>query len=455
MRTKGVALPAMRFVLCIVMATALAYTVQGCFHVSDELHGNIALTAVLALALQGTLLAGVAKPRLKVASYAVFAVVAIGMCAASVLFSAQPNPVADVEGNAFAAFVVIVIVNIVVSFITRTHARCILLFAIGSFTCGLVQFLYTTNMLVAAVVFVLCALLAVALQSFFDAASAAGVGSKGLSPKLARKAGLMGVAMALVPCMLACIVVIGVIMPLNPPHATIKLFTIQLAYEEVNLKTGVELDEGAKKSATSSMIDESLAPRTTTDKKEDQYAEQKIENSSDNAQASKDYLSSQYSDVALSSGLEGLQSIALNKEIPWAGIIIGVLAALLVLIFAVPRIVRATRLARIKKLAPAAQVNELYAFFLKRFRMLGLAKPPELSPVEYANYYRERIYPYAGAQEACTFDHLTAMHVEGVFAGRAPQPDELECLYALYRDFYARCAKKLGFLSFNFKHATL
>lgn len=455
MKTKGMALLAMQFALCIALAATLAYTVQGCFHVSDELHGNIALTAVLCLVMQGALFTSVAKPRLKAAAYAGFAVIAVGMCVASVLFSTQPNPVADVEGNAFAAFVVMAIVNIVVFLMTRTHGRCVLLFAAGSFTCGLVQFLYTTNMLVAAVVFILCALLAVALQSFADTALKASAGARGLSPKLTRKAGLMGAVMALVSCALACVVVIGVIMPLNPPHTTIKLFTIQLAYEEVNLKTGVELDEGAKKSATSSTIDESLAPRTTTDKKDDQYAEQKIENSSDNAQASKDYLSSQYSDVDLSSGLEGLQSIALNKEIPWAGIIAGAIAVLLVLIFALPRIVRAARLARIKKLTPAAQVNALYAFFIRRFAMLGLAKPPELSPVEYANCYRDRIYPYAGAQEACTFDHLTAMHVEGVFAGRAPQTDELECLYALYRDFYARCAKKLGFLSFNFRHITL
>lgn len=438
--------------LCVLMAVALSYTVQGSFRVSDALHGNIALGFALCALLQGILFAGVVNAAAKVASYLGWLAASIAICAVAIFTAGDSNPVADVEGNAFCAMVVLCVVNVLVFSLTRKHAMCVLLFGIGCFTCGFVQFLYTTNMLVAAVVFAVCSAMMIALRGYLDTKLVAINASAG---SLTNKIALIGVLAPLGACLLACVVVIGIIMPLNPPHASVKLFTTYLAYEEVNVKTGVELDDSADKTATSSTVDESLPPRTTTDKKTDDYAEQKIENSSADSQKTKDYLSKQYSDVDLSAGLEGLQAIALNKSIPWVPIILGILLAIALVLLVPPRLVRARRLAKIKQAPVDRQVEMLYSFFLSRFGKLGFAKPEALSPVQYANLFRERIFPYAGAQGACTFDHLTALLVWQRFAGIQPDKEDLECMYALYKEFYRKCRNELGFASYNIRHMTL
>lgn len=441
-----------QIVLCVIMAVALSYTVQGSFRVSDTLHGNIALGLALCALLQCILFAGVVNAAAKAASYLGWLAVSIAICVVAVFAAGDSNPVADVEGNAFCAMVVLCVVNVLVFSLTRKHATCVLLFGAGCFTCGFVQFLYTTNMLVAAVVFAACSAMMIALRGYLDTKLTminAPAGS------LANKIALIGVLVPLGACLLACVVVIGIIMPLNPPHTTIKLFTTYLAYEEINVKTGVELDDSADKTVTSSTIDESLPLRTSTDKKTDDYAEQKIENSSANSQKTKDYLSKQYSDVDLSAGFEGLQAIALNKSIPWVLIILGILLVIVLLAFVPPRLVRVMRLAKIKQAPKDKQVEMLYSFFLSRFGKLGFAKPETLSPVQYANLFRERIFPYAGAQDACTFDHLTALLVWQRFAGIQPDEKDLECMYALYEEFYRKCRSELGFASYNIRHTTL
>ncbi len=452
------------FLLTAIIACCLSYSVQGSFNMSDELHGNLALTLLLCALLQAILFWGARSAARKPVGYGIFVVVCVIICGAAVIASPAGNPIADIPQNAFTGMAVVCAVNLAAHALSRSHATSIALFGAGAFTCGLVQFLYTTNALVAALVFIIASLMLIALHSnkgLFDADGAAsnadGTDNTGSAAgnALRRKGIGLGVFMPLVACLLSCVVVLGVIMPLNPPHASVKIFTIYLAYEETNVKTGVELDNNADASASSSSIDESLSQRTTTDKKIDANAKQVIKNAADNSGEAKDYLSQDYSDLDISGGIEGLKSLALNPSIPWP-LIIALVLALLVLLLTLPRyLLHCKRLARIQERDAAAQVRILYAFFLSRFKKLGLGKPPELSPVEYANLYRQRIYPYAGAQEACSFDHLTALFVWTGFGGTQPTEEDLQCMYALYWDFYRKCRKELGIFKYTFKHMTL
>ncbi|MDO4502820.1 MAG: DUF4129 domain-containing protein [Coriobacteriia bacterium] len=441
----------LELLLCTVAAAALSLTALGGFNVSDQVHGNVLLGVGVSLVCQAILLASAISPRAKVPCLAGYAVLAVVACVVAVAVSGQPNPVADVPQNGFATVAVFALVNAAVFLLSRKHVGCLVLLGAGAFLCGFIQFLYTWNMLLTTLVFLLDALALVALRAYAGTVADAGAVD---APPLPKKAALVGVGLPLVAVLGGLAVVIVLIMPLNPPHAELRLINEYVSYQEDRIKTAVEIDPSADRTMTSSVVGETLPPRTTTDKKEDTSATTSAA-PEPNQQPKKDYLSGDYSDVDMSGAVSDAAAIALNPSIPWHLILPALLAAL-ILLLTVPRyVVRALRLKRIKELPPLEQPRRLYEFFLSRFAKLGMAKPEGVSPVEYANINRERIEPFAGAQDECSFDHLTALFVRSAYANQPPTAQELECLYWLYGDFYRRARKKLGLFKYLFKYITL
>ena len=436
--------------LSVVVAAALCYTVQGGFNISEEIHANVALDIVVCAALQAILLAGTVKRSVKIAAWSGYAAIAVFACVAAVMMAPEGNPVDDAPQNLFVAVVIFAVVNVAVFALSRKAATCVALFGIGAFTCGFIQFLYTMNMLVATVVFLFAAGMLIALRAYLTTAELAAPGAL----PLLGKASVAGIAMPFAACLMACVVVLGVIMPLNPPHAVIKLFNEYVAYEEDRVRTAVELDSDAEKTVTSSNVDESLKPRTTSDKKEsDDPQTQTADNVSQNRP--RDYLSDDYSDVDLSGMMGNAQELALNLPFPWQFLVLA-LVLLFLLLLTVPRyLVHRLRLKRMTALRHDEQIAALYGFFLTRFEKLGIGKPEALSPVEYANMYRSRLNPYVGAQAAGTFDHMTALFVLSKYAGITPDDEDMACMRWMYWEFYARCRKQLGLVRYGFRHFTL
>lgn len=437
--------------LSAVVSAALCYTVQGGFNVSDAVHEAVWLDVLVCVALQGILLAGTFAPKRKIAAFAGYAVVSVGACVAAIMLSPAENPIADVPQNLFVTVALFVVVNLFVHALARRRITCIVLFGLGAFVCGYTQFLYTMNMLVATVVFLVSAGMLLAFRSYAETVEMVSA----TSFPLLGKASLVGTLLPLLACVAASVVVIGVIMPLDPPHASIKLFNEYLSYEEDPVKTSVVLDEDAEKKLTTSTVDETLEPRTTTDKIIDDAAPQQA--SPDNAREgdTKNYLSGDYSDVDLSGLVDNMQALALNMPFPWEVVILCTLAILLVLLILPRYILHRVRLRRIASKPPREQVALLYSFFLSRFKKLGMEKPSSLSPVEYANLFRRRLAPYVGAQEAGSFDHLTALLVQQEYSDVEPDDEDLQCMYWMYKMFYKRCRKELGLFNYGFRRLTL
>lgn len=445
----------MRFVelaLSAMVSAALCYTVQGGFNISEAVHGAVWLDALVCLALQGILLAGVFAPRRKVVAFVGYALVSLVACAVSIAVAPAGNPIADQPQNPFVATALFVVVNLAVFALARRRVTCVVMFGLGAFVCGFTQFLYTMNMLVAAVAFLVSAGMLVAFRAYSETADLIG----GEVAPLLGSATLVGSLLPLAACAAAAVVVLGVVMPLNPPHASIKLLNEYVAYEEDRVKTSVELDENAEKTLTSSTVDEALEPRTTTDLKTDTSIPPQVKPEQEPPQEeAKDYLSGDYSDVDLSGLIDDMQALALDPPFPW-GLVVGGILLLAVLLLTLPRyIVHRVRLRRIAAQAPREQIASLYAFFLSRFKKLGMEKPATASPVEYANLFRRRLAPYVGAQEAGSFDHLTALLVQQEYAGAEPDAEDLEWMYWLYRMFYKRCRKELGLFNYGFRRLTL
>lgn len=434
--------------LCTVAACSLELIVQGGFNVSDAIHHNLVLNLAVCFVDQAVLSVGVARPSWRWGSRAAFVLLLVASCAVAVAISPQVNPVEDVPENLFVFCALVGIVNAVVFACSRKHLGCVALFALGSFTCGYIQLMYTANMLVNTFVFVVAALALVALR--LGAQPVGATGGK-LPAKLA--ASVVGLPLAL--CLVASVVVIGIVMPLNPPHATIKLQTIYLAYEEQPVKGVVSLSPDTDNVVTSSNIDESLDPKTTTDKKVDENSEQHDESGVSAPQKKENYLSGKYSDIDLAGLVEGAQKVALNSSIPWPLLIL-IILVLIVVLLVLPRfLVRRIRWQRMRNMGNGAYVTALYRFFLARFAKLGFAKPDAMTPVDYANKFREHIYPFAGAQEAGTFDHLTALFVAQQYGDAPIADDDLKAMDYLYEDFYKRARKELGLLGYRVRHLTL
>ena len=436
--------------LSTVVAAALCYTVQGGFNVSESLHGAVWLDVLVCFVLQGILLWGVFNPKRRIASIVAYAVVSLGACAAAIVSAPPGNPIADVPQNLFVAVALFVVVNVAVFALARRRITCVALFGLGAFICGLTQFLYVMNMLVATVVFLVSCGMLIAFRSYDETVRMA---SRSSYPLLG-KAGIVGTAIPLAACLVASAIVIGIIMPLNPPHASIKLFDEYLAYEEDHVKTSVVLDENAEKTMTTSIVDDSLEPRTTTDMRFD-ATEPQLVDSSPPPPEEKDYLSDEYSDVDLSGLFQNAKALALDPPVPWRVIILCLIAAIVALLTLPRYIVHRLRLKRIAAKQPRDQITTLYSFFLSRFKKLGMEKPESLSPVEYANLFRRRLAPFVGAQEAGSFDHLTSLLVQQEYAGTEPDVQDLQWMYWLYWAFYKRCRKELGLFNYCFKRLTL
>lgn len=436
--------------LSVVVAAALCYTIQGGFNVSDAVHAAVWLDVLASLILQGVLLSGAFVPRYRVASLVGYVAIALVACGIAIAAAPAGNPIADVPQNPFVATALFCVVNLFVFILARRRVTCLALFGLGSFICGCTQFLYSTDMLVATAVFLMTAGMLVAFRSYVNTAREV----SSVEMPLLGKASLVGALIPVIACMAAAAIAIGIIMPLDPPHAVIKLFNEYVAYEDDRVKTSVVLDENAEKTLTSSNIDESLEPRTTTNMRTDGDAPRQPP--PDNPpQNDKDYLSSDYSDVDLSGLIDNMQSLALNPPIPWRFIVLCAIAAIVALLTLPRFIVHRVRLKRISSKPPGEQVALFYNFFLSRFKKLGLEKPPAASPVEYANQFRKRLAPYVGAQEAGSFDHLTALLVQKEYAGIEPDTQDLESMQWLYRMFYKRCRKELGLFNYCFRRFTL
>ncbi len=434
--------------LCVVAACSLELIVQGGFNVSDAIHHNLALNLAACSVAQVVLGVGAARPSWRWGSRAAFAALLVASCAAAVAVSPQVNPVEDVPENLFVFCALVGIVNAVVFACSRKHLGCVALFALGLFACSYIQLMYTANMLVSTFVFAVAALALLALR--FGAQPAAAAGGK-LPAKLV--ASVVGLPLAL--CLVASVIVIGIVMPLNPPHATIKLQTIYLAYEEQPVKGVVSLSPDTDNVVTSSNVDESLDPKTTTDKKIDESSEQHDESGTSAPQKKENYLSGKYSDIDLADLVEGARKVALNSSIPWPLLIL-IVFVLVVVLLVLPRfVVRKVRWQRMRNKGNGTYVITLYRFFLSRFAKLGFAKPDAMTPVDYANKFRERIYPFAGAQEAGSFDHLTALFVAQQY-GDVPVADEdLKAMDYLYESFYRKARKELGLFGYRIRHLTL
>ena len=439
------------FALCTAIASSLVYVVQGGFNIDEGLHGNVGLIVVVCAALMAFLFIEVAKPALKVGTRIGYAVLSIAVCVAAVMMSPTGNPINDVPENPFVAVVIFVTVCALVFALSRRGVTAAILFGLGGFTCGYIQFLYVMNMLVATAVFLVASVALLVCRSYLDSANRMG----SVPPTVGLQSCGMAVLLSAGALVLAAVVVLAVVMPLNPPHATITLFTQELAYQTEYVQSAVSLSEDADIVVTSSNVDESLEPRTTTDRQVEEDSPPVAEEAETEPQEREDYLSSTYSDVDLSGVLAGAQALALNPMIPWPLIILGIIL-IIALLLTLPRyLVHRLRLRRFAGQAPSEQITGFYRFFLGRFAKLGLGKPETLSPVEYANLYRAKLYPYVGAQEPASFDHLTALFVMQEFGAEAVDQEDIRAIHHLYRQFYRNCRRQLGLLKYGLRYITL
>ena len=437
----------LEFVLCVLIASMLCRTVQGGFNVPDVVHGY-GVNAAVSVILQALLFATMVKPRAKWVLCGVY-IGLFAVCAiASIATSTTAIRIDDVQENYFVSVAIFFSVNVACFVLSRTHKRCLVLCGAGGFLAGYIQFMYLTNMTATTMVVVLSALALLFVRSFLDTALRMPVVPK----PLAVKGAVVAAVIPFAACFLGMALVLGVIMPLDPPAAELKLQTVYLKYQEEYVQNGVADAEDPNNKEKTNSTDDSKDPKTTNDRQEDEDADQNDGSESKSKDQNKDYLSGEYSDLNLAGAVEGITALALNPSIPW-NLIILLVVALVVVALTVPRTVRHRLFIRkVKELPPNSQVKELYRFFLGRFAKLGLAKPENLSVVEYANNFRSRLKPYVGAQTAGSFDHLTALYIQQEYAADPVDQEDLDALYYLYDNFYPNCYKDLGFWRYTFRY---
>lgn len=441
------------FLLVLAASVALTFTVSYGFLSAGAWRGNVALLAALAAPLLVCLFAGGWSKRAVLPAAAATALVAVAIVAGAAaltpadvpLFTATDDwtsngALNDVEENYVIFALVTVVVPVLAFLLSRRRWGLVVLLVAGSLACGLIQFLYRDWLtqhagLQAATVF-LAAVGALFVYQSYRSALYGAQRARSTSFPLAFGFSLLVGALC-VACGLG--VFYGVVDGLGLQTPEVKLFE-RYAAQPVEEVTGVY------------DVQEVEGDETTDELSE----EEKETNASALAGIQPDELADSLGSSQVGGALAqalGYSSADPAQEFRAIGYFIltslVLLLALLVALALVAAVLlrrrqRQRRLARIARQPAAWQVRWLYRYLLRCLKRLGIERPPQLTPLEYAREYERVLRPFACEEEGIDFMDVTRAYVLAAYSQQQPSPRQLEQVRTYYRRFFEHARLHVG-----------
>ena len=406
-------------VLCIFMVLGLGLNVVQGFHVADEIAMNplivLAATAPFLIAL---FFVGYNKRSLLVGIPALIVGIVI-YCAILAQFTPTPLFHEGYENNVLV-FVVLPPVALAVYLLSRTRNGLAALFVIGCLACGIIQFLYATNLIAPTMLFIItCATLYLIKTSASPIAENSEDNSKrpmtsnssnadtdsipepttsarnpylqnGLQSALAKGTDtqlprlIMGFGLAAASCLLGAGLFFLVIAPLNPPAHELKLITEYYSLEEVHVSGLLAFLHQRNDDLSSRNFDE-----------ESRYSDSLSENEQDangDAHANDDGTDEQKgagSYDALTVG-DPLSLVRYLQEHWWIGVLVLVfLVVAWIMVVALVRLRRKRRLQRWSRLDPDQRCKAIFQHVCCVLEKASLIERGSKTPAELAESAHE------------------------------------------------------------------
>ncbi len=429
------------YLLLAASACALSYTLLDFFYIASWLqHGPV--PAIAAFALTAALIALAYNKRAAKLGGACYAAALVAVLVTGGALS-EGNPFDDAETSYFFFAAVIAIAPTLAFLLTRKRGLAVLYFLLGVAACSLVQFLYGFDELAWALVFLVAGLALVIYKNYqLCVRNAASV------RKISFAAGF-GVALASVgvACLVGAGVWFGIIAPLDPGAVQVKLITEYRALETKQVVGTSDVYQVPNFDITSSKTNDE--ERTTDNIKLDDKGRAVPAQFNDDAANQDEEKSGSFTGIDITSPQELFDFENNTPRAVTALLILLLIPAVIIAYFVGRRVHRARRLARIRRLEPSQQIQQLYPFLVDRMARVGIAMPAGSTPLDYARNNASSMEPFA-AQAGVTFTQLTEFFVAVAYGKDQASQAQADSFAAFYRGFWKAARKYLG----SFKYLT-
>lgn len=431
------------FVLTLAASLGMSYTLLNCFYVSPELqYGPIPAIACVAVLL--ALFFGMASKRRARIAAPLIGILLVASWIVAASLTPEGAFLVDDENNNLIFAMTVTLSAVGCYVLSRKLTSCALLFIAGAFIVGIVQFLYKHFDVAWALVFVIASLALIVYRNYQESLrESASLRKVSFLPGFAVAAGAAALAVGL-----GCGIWFGIIAPLNPPAAEIKLITEHRALETVRVKGVADIYQVPNLDMTSDQTND--GERTTDDIKESPNGRQypatgntQVQNDPENADA----VGSSYSGINFDVP-DDLFDFLNYEQVRIAMVIAALLiAGGIVAYFLGRRKRRKLRLERLQKLPPSEQVAAIYPFLMSKFDRLGFSIAPGQTLADYAIANAATMEQFDAAA-GFSFADLTDDYAAVAYGGHELDQDAADRAGAYYSAFWKACRQKMG----NFKY---
>lgn len=433
------------FILTLVVAVALTFTVSYAFESAASLRGNVLLEAGICALLLAVLFAGSWSKRALIPAAVGFVVCAAVTVAAIGTGGTEPlftdAGLNDADGNyALFAFIAVA-VTLLTYLLSRRSAGVAVLFVLGMLACGAVQFLYrdwvSTQPGTQAFAVCLCGILMMFIYQTYRSALRGAQHAKTTSfaAAAATAAGIVAVCVAV-----AFGIYFALIAPLNLSTAQVKLF--QDTYQRPVIEyTGVYSEQAVDNPDITTNHVNDNALETNQDAAGGTLAD---ESSTENSNNPITGIAQQLQAFSADNWAEQFQTIGyevIATTVLWVVLVIVLLIAVAVAL----RLRHRKRwMERIEQQPAAEQVDAVYNRLAKAFSRIGISRPPTLTPLEYALTSRYEYAPFDRNTGGLSFLQATLIYQRVVYGSGNVGEAEAAALRRYYQAFPANARAFVG-----------
>lgn len=441
-------------VLCLVVATGLGYAVLSGFDATLSMRSDIGLQLALVGGMLVILFAGSWSKGARAASIA--GAVALFVAALVVATSSTPEGVSlmeggslnDVEGN-YAVFATVELVVAILTYVlSRRPASALFLVVASVFVCAVVQYLFRDWLSDEGglVIFLAVTVASFALAVYQRYRRSAASSDRLVAPSFATAA-TTGLVIAALCIGGAGLVYVGIIAPLNLGTPIFKPFEYRIIHPIVEYTGAYDQLMVEDPDKFSSLLSEK-ADETTQNAEGGASPQENSEEPTSNPLATFVQSLTVFSE---DSWTESFSTVTIDQLKLGALIAALVIAALCALAVAARIRWRKLRLRRIEREAPARQVVLLYDFILSRYARLGLRKPEQSTPLEYAYDFRRKMVPFTRNTGKVDLVRITLIYQRAAYGSGDLKPGDLDTVKRYYRAFFNNAHRYVGTVKWLWK----
>lgn len=429
------------YLMCVAAASMLLLNTAQGFYIPDKLADNI-LLAVAACAVLMLLFFVGGYNKVSMVLVPVFTGAAVVLL--FFLLRAKGVDIVDEEGSETAFYIywfAFAVVCIAVYLCARFRLGVVILFLTGCCVSGILQFLEYPVFAWAGMIFAGACIVLFLLRQYRVQA----MNSSTAAPNF-RRFFQSAFVLVLAAVVVSCGVFFAVIRPLDPPTVDLKLLERYLAFNIIE-HTGIsDYYQIQSEEQYTDQTDD-----TIDDTNEIEEGEPPVNQNEDTLY---DDPETEPDDAVQPPGETQLSQISytltpLLQVVLWCVLIL--LALILPPVFRV--LLRKRRLKAFEAMEPTVQVQELYRFYLKRFRHVGWKKRESETPLEFADRSGGALERYLSG--TCGLDRLTDAFMEARYGGGVPDGEVCAECRAVYGVFLKNCKTQMGKVRYLLKFYVL